>query len=170
MASSTAHNRPMNCTRQARIFTSARCLVAHIAGDEAGLLLVRVHLQESATDELIRNNVRLLIAGEAEPLEPVAIEGSDIEFTIAFFSSGVATSGQLPSEAEIQLDSVDGRTEFVPVQILSTIEVTHRMVDREEEIDTPEPLIIYPRNAVADSLLAIFIGVIVGLIVFVALI
>lgn len=165
MASSIAHNRRFNGPRQMRSFTSARCLVAHIAGDEAGLLLVRVHLRESATDELIRGNVKLLIAGEVEPLEPVAVEGHDLEFTIAFFSAAVANSGQLPSEAELQLDSADGYTEFVPVQILSTIEVTHRMVNPDESIDPPEPRIVYPKNGVVYSVIAIFIGMIVGFIV-----
>lgn len=57
-----------------------------------------------------------------------------------------------------------------PFEDMSIIEVTHRMVGREEETDTPEPLIIYSRNAVADSLLAISFGVIVGLVVLAALI
>lgn len=44
------------------------------------------------------------------------------------------------------------------------------MVCREEEIDTPEPLTVSTQNAVANSLMAISFGVIVGLVVLTALI
>ncbi len=44
------------------------------------------------------------------------------------------------------------------------------MVDRVEETATPEPLTVSTQNAVANSLMVISLGVIVGLVVFASLI
>ncbi|MEJ7590494.1 MAG: hypothetical protein WKF77_03030 [Planctomycetaceae bacterium] len=167
MSSSTTKTnlQELNETSVTESFETPRFLFAQIVGDQAGLLEIGVHLPESSTSETVRSNLRLLIPGEVSPLEPATVDGKSGEFKVTFFSSEVSNSGNLPGEAELQFESVDGTTHFLPVQIKAMIEATHSTDDMTDNRPAT-PLIIYPKNVIVYSVIAIFFGLIIGFIFF----
>jgi hypothetical protein len=143
------------------------CLVVHTVGDHAGLLRIDLHLKDFATADGIRQSVELLIPGEISPLKPLDVVGDRGNFVVSFFSADIANSGELPGKAIIQWESSDNQTYTQPAAVISAEDASQKSAAIHVQ-STPEPSIsMYPRNVIVYAVVAIFVGLILGVISFI---
>ncbi len=167
MATSTLATRELPNLSESSPNVESGCLVVHTVGDHAGLLRIDLHLKDFATAESVRNSVHLLIPGEISPLKPSDVVGDRGSFVVSFFSADIANSGELPGEAMIQWESIDRQSYTHPAAVISAEEASQKTAAVNVQ-RTPEPSIsMYPRNVIVYAVVAIFVGLILGVIAFV---
>lgn len=152
---------------ESRLNVESGCLVVHTVGDHAGLLRIDLHLKDFATPDSVRQSVELLIPGEISPLKPLDVVGDRGNFVVSFFSADIANSGELPGTAIIQWESVDRQTYTHPAAVTSAEDASQKSAAIHVQ-STPEPSIsMYPRNVIVYAVVAIFVGLILGVISFI---
>ena len=167
MATSTVKSSESPNPSESRQDVTSGCLVVHTVGDHAGLLRIDLHLADFATADVVRKSVQLLIPGEISGLRPSDIVGDRGDFVVSFFSADIANSGELPNEAMIQWESVDRQSYTYPASVISAEDAPQDAAALKVE-DSPETsTTIYPRNVIVYAIVAIFIGLILGVIAFV---
>jgi len=167
MAISTIKSSESPNLRESRQNVEPGCLVVHTVGDHAGLLRIDLHLADFATADVVRNSVQLLIPGEISGLPPSDVVGDRADFVVSFFSAHIANSGELPGEAMIQWESVDRQSYTYPASVVSAEDATQENSALKVQ-NSPEPSVtMYPTNVIVYSVVAIFIGLILGVIAFV---
>ena len=167
MATSTINPSESPNRRESRKNVEPGCLVVHTVGDHAGLLRIDLHLTDFATADVVKKCVQLLIPGEISPLKPSDVVGERGDFVVSFFSADIANSGELPGEAMIQWESVDRQSYTYPAAVISAEDAPQETAALKVQ-SSPEPsTTIYPKNVIVYAVVAIFIGLLLGVISFV---
>lgn len=167
MAASTLETSKLPNHNEPHPNVESGCLVVHTVGDHAGLLRIDLHLKDFAAADSVRQSVELLIPGEINPLKPLDVVGDRGNFVVSFFSADIANSGELPGTAIIQWESIDSQTYTHPAAVISAEEASQKTAAINVQ-STPEPSIsMYPRNVIVYAVVAIFVGLILGVIAFI---
>ena len=135
-------------------------IVVHTVGDQVGLMRLDMNLPEFATEDEVREKVKLAIPGEAS-LHPTSVVGVGSDFVILFYSSDIANAGHLPAEAVLTWET-PGPTHHTQHVRITTAEDVQRS-EGIEAVSMPggDPTVVYPTAVGILVVVAIFLAVLV---------
>lgn len=139
-------------------------LVVHISGSDAGNLRLDLDVPEFHTAEDAVEHVKLVIPGEASPLNATGAVGANGRFVLSFFSSDIANAGHLPAEAVACWDVNGSGNRMRSVHVVSAMKAELEQGEEAANLPVLTRKTIYPTTV---GLLAVG-GVAIVLVVIVA--